>query len=43
MRSGVVSNGGAVPPRVAACVVLGLKQRWEGDKERAGRRKGEGT
>lgn len=42
MRSGVVGNGGAVPPRVAACVVLCLRRGW-GNKEKAGRKKGEGT
>lgn len=26
MRSGVVGNGGAVPPGVAACVVLCLRR-----------------
>lgn len=43
MRSGVVRDGGAVPPGVAACVVLCLRRWGEGGKERAGRRKGEGT
>lgn len=33
----MVGNGGAVPPRVAACVVLCLRRGW-GSREEKGRR-----
>lgn len=39
MRSAVVGNGGAVPPGVAACVVLCLR-RGVGEERKSGEKKG---